>query len=120
MRDVLAEMTGYDASLIEDDMHLEEELGIDSIKRVEILSAVQINLGIEVKDLDSLARTKTVRDVVRTRVQVVFPARGNGHVVPPQSVLLRNMTDVGKVFQRSLLHHRRTYPPSRAIDRSVL
>ena len=36
--EVLADKTGYDADMIEEDMELETELGIDSIKRVEILS----------------------------------------------------------------------------------
>ena len=35
--EVLASKTGYDADMIEDDMELETELGIDSIA-VEILS----------------------------------------------------------------------------------
>ena len=45
--EVLADKTGYDADMIEEDMELETELGIDSIKRVEILSDVQNKLGIE-------------------------------------------------------------------------
>merc|ERR1712216_754202 len=43
--EVLASKTGYDTEMIEDDMELETELGIDSIKRVEILSEVQSRLN---------------------------------------------------------------------------
>ena len=38
---VLAAKTGYEPDMIEMDMALETELGVDSIKRVEILSDVQ-------------------------------------------------------------------------------
>merc|ERR1719487_2744914 len=62
--EVLADKTGYDVDMIEEDMELETELGIDSIKRVEILSDVQNKLGIEAKDVDALSRTRTVGEVI--------------------------------------------------------
>ena len=34
--EVLAQKTGYEADMIESDMELESELGIDSIKRVQV------------------------------------------------------------------------------------
>merc|ERR1719159_999079 len=62
--DVMADKTGYDTDMISEEMDLETDLGIDSIKRVEILGAVQDTLGVKVTDLDALGRTKTVGDVV--------------------------------------------------------
>ena len=41
MLSVVAEKTGYPAEMLTLDMDLEGDLGVDSIKRVEILSAVQ-------------------------------------------------------------------------------
>ena len=41
VRALIAEKTGYPAEMLEDDMDLEGELGIDSIKQVEILSALR-------------------------------------------------------------------------------
>jgi len=38
---VVAEKTGYPTSALDDSMHLESDLGIDSIKRVEILGALK-------------------------------------------------------------------------------
>jgi acyl carrier protein len=38
---IVAELTGYPADMLSPDMDLEADLGIDSIKRVEILAAVQ-------------------------------------------------------------------------------
>merc|ERR1719387_679186 len=61
---VLAEKTGYEEDMIEMDMALETELGVDSIKRVEILSDVQKELGVEAKDVAALSRTQTVGEVV--------------------------------------------------------
>merc|ERR1711963_1384937 len=66
---VLSDKTGYEPDLIEDDMSLEEELGIDSIKRVEILSAVQAQLGVEAKDVEALSQTKTVGEVVAAMIK---------------------------------------------------
>ena len=45
-------------------MELETELGIDSIKRVEILSEVQNRLNVEAKDVAALSRTRTVGEVI--------------------------------------------------------
>ncbi len=42
--EVVAEKTGYPAEMLELDMMLDDDLGIDSIKRVEILSAIQDRL----------------------------------------------------------------------------
>ena len=41
---MIAEKTGYPAEMLELDMALDADLGIDSIKRVEILSALQERL----------------------------------------------------------------------------
>jgi len=49
--DVVSERTGYPAEMLTTDMELESDLGIDSIKRVEILSAMQDNVP-ELPDVD--------------------------------------------------------------------
>jgi acyl carrier protein len=41
VRALIAEKTGYPQDMLEDDMDLESELGVDSIKQVEILSALR-------------------------------------------------------------------------------
>ena len=62
--EVIAAKTGYEVEMIDLEMDMEVELGIDSIKRVEILSEVQKQLGIEVQNVAALSRTKTVGDVI--------------------------------------------------------
>ena len=61
--------------MLEMDMDLETELGVDSIKRVEILSDVQAQLGIEAQDVAALGRTRTVGEVVEAmKIEIVnFP-----------------------------------------------
>ena len=43
--EAIADKTGYPTDMIDEDMELEADLGIDSIKRVEILSMVNNALG---------------------------------------------------------------------------
>ena len=74
---VMAEKTGYDVDDIEPGMDMEEELGIDSIKRVEILGSVQTQLGVTVDDTDALSQTRTVQDVIDFMAQL-GGAGGNG------------------------------------------
>ena len=71
--DTLAAATGYEPDLIELDMDLEQELGIDSIKRVEILSLVQAKMGGNL-DTAALSASRTVRDVIKAITPVASPA----------------------------------------------
>lgn len=65
MLKVVAEKTGYPEDMLDPSMALEADLGIDSIKRVEILSAVQSEVP-TLPDLDpgEMASLKTVGDIV--------------------------------------------------------
>ncbi|MCA8959937.1 MAG: acyltransferase domain-containing protein, partial [Planctomycetes bacterium] len=63
--EIVAEKTGYPTEMLELDMELEADLGIDSIKRVEILSAVQERLAhARTVGADELGTLRTLRDVV--------------------------------------------------------
>jgi len=63
--ETIADKTGYPVDMLDLDMTLDGDLGIDSIKRVEILSALQESLpeapAIEAKDLSKL---QTLRQIV--------------------------------------------------------
>jgi len=61
---IISDKTGYESDMVSAEMDLESDLGIDSIKRVEILGAAQEALRIKVRDLDALGRTKTVGEVI--------------------------------------------------------
>ncbi len=63
--DVVAEKTGYPVEMLELDMQLDADLGIDSIKRVEILSALQERLP-EAPTVtpEHLGTLRSLRDIV--------------------------------------------------------
>ncbi|KAL3920228.1 MAG: hypothetical protein SGPRY_005332 [Prymnesium sp.] len=79
--DVLAAKTGYEPEMIEMDMNLETELGVDSIKRVEILSEVQKELNVEAQNVAALSRTQTVGEVVDAMIKEL----GTATLPAPQS-----------------------------------
>ncbi|MGW1401020.1 SDR family NAD(P)-dependent oxidoreductase [Streptomyces sp. NPDC002405] len=62
---VVARLTGYPAEMLNVDMELEADLGVDSIKRVEILSAVRRSVGdVATGDVGELGRLRTLREIV--------------------------------------------------------
>ena len=65
MMDVVADKTGYPAEMLELEMDMEADLGIDSIKRVEILGAVQ-ELIPDLPELnpEDLAELRTLGEIV--------------------------------------------------------
>jgi acyl transferase domain-containing protein/NADP-dependent 3-hydroxy acid dehydrogenase YdfG len=65
MLDVVAQKTGYPSEMIRLDMELEADLGIDSIKRVEILAAVRERAP-SLPDMDpaALGALRTVAEIV--------------------------------------------------------
>jgi acyl transferase domain-containing protein/NAD(P)-dependent dehydrogenase (short-subunit alcohol dehydrogenase family)/acyl carrier protein len=75
---VVAEKTGYPAEMLDLDMGLDADLGIDSIKRVEILSALQERLPAapQVKP-EHLGTLHTLRHIV------AFLAGGDTQPTPP-------------------------------------
>ena len=62
---LIAEKTGYPEEMLEPSMALEADLGIDSIKRVEIFSALQEKLpGIPEMDQTQIASLRTIGDII--------------------------------------------------------
>jgi polyketide-type polyunsaturated fatty acid synthase PfaA len=65
MLDVVSEKTGYPIEMLELDMDMESDLGIDSIKRVEILGAVQdIYPQLPEIEAEAMAELRTMRQIV--------------------------------------------------------
>ncbi len=62
---IVAEKTGYPAEMLELDMDLEADLGIDSIKRVEILGSLEEKFpSLPAVDTEVLAQTRTLQEIV--------------------------------------------------------
>ncbi len=87
--EVVAELTGYPVDAIRPEMDLEADLGIDSIKRLEILSATQRRLpALATVDAQALGSLRTLDDIVRHMgASNIPPARAaaptNGTCVAP-------------------------------------
>jgi len=81
----VADATGFESDEIDLNQSLSEELGIDSIRRTEILASVCDAGGFDSSSLDmeSLARAETVADVI----DAVEKELGGGVVVAPKIVL---------------------------------
>jgi acyl transferase domain-containing protein len=73
--EVVAELTGYPQDMLELDMDLEADLGIDSIKRVEILAAVQTRLP-DLKAVDSsyMGSLRTLQQIIDYMSRTSEPA----------------------------------------------
>ena len=67
LREAFAERTGYPLELIEADLDLEADLGIDSVKRVEVVGHVGEVLGVDVKKLD-FSQALSVSDIAEVLV----------------------------------------------------
>ncbi|MCK5837361.1 MAG: KR domain-containing protein, partial [Desulfobacula sp.] len=61
----ISELTGFPVEMLEPAMNLESDLGIDSIKRVEILSKLEQELDhIDTISSDDIATLKTIEEIV--------------------------------------------------------
>ncbi|MEN0061781.1 MAG: SDR family NAD(P)-dependent oxidoreductase [Myxococcota bacterium] len=79
---VVADKTGYPADMLEMEMTLEADLGIDSIKRVEILSAVrEAAPGLPEVDTAAMAQLQTLGEV-RDHLREHLPASPAGTAAP--------------------------------------
>uniref|UniRef100_A0AAU3H2L8 SDR family oxidoreductase n=1 Tax=Streptomyces sp. NBC_01401 TaxID=2903854 RepID=A0AAU3H2L8_9ACTN len=80
---VVAERTGYPVEMLNVDMELESDLGVDSIKRVEILSAVRERVGDHANgDVGELLKLRTLRQIVEAfTVATTSPVASTGPAV---------------------------------------
>jgi len=80
--EVVAEKTGYPAEVLELDMHMESDLGIDSIKRVEILSALVERIpefaAVETSQIGGLRTLREVLDLINHSAPATAVARASG------------------------------------------
>ena len=66
IREVISEKTGYPVEMLELDLQLDTDLGIDSIKRVEILSGIQERMPhIPHIRTDQFGALVTIRDIIQ-------------------------------------------------------
>ncbi|WP_372882054.1 SDR family NAD(P)-dependent oxidoreductase [Psychromonas sp.] len=97
MLDVVADKTGYPAEMLELGMDMEADLGIDSIKRVEILGAVQDQLA-DLPELnpEDLAELRTLAEIV-TYMQGKAPAVAADVVAPAEAAAPTATLDLSRI-----------------------
>jgi acyl transferase domain-containing protein len=87
---VVAERTGYPVEMLNVDMELDTDLGIDSIKKVEILSVVRERFGdVAGGDLAALATLRTLRAIAERVAQPGAALAGppSAPATPPAEVI---------------------------------
>ncbi|MEH6451766.1 MAG: SDR family NAD(P)-dependent oxidoreductase [Psychromonas sp.] len=102
MMEVVADKTGYPAEMLELSMDMEADLGIDSIKRVEILGAVQD----EITDLpelnpEDLAELRTLGEIVsymQSKAQTIVPAAAVSETAPVVATATIDLSKIQSVM----------------------
>ncbi len=102
---VVAEKTGYPVEMLELDMGMDSDLGIDSIKRVEILSALQERIpGSPVIGPEHLGTLRTLGEIARHLEGSAAPATAPAQPAPAASTPTDNQpSDDGANVNRSTI-----------------
>jgi acyl transferase domain-containing protein/NAD(P)H-dependent flavin oxidoreductase YrpB (nitropropane dioxygenase family)/NAD(P)-dependent dehydrogenase (short-subunit alcohol dehydrogenase family)/acyl carrier protein len=120
---IVSERTGYPPEMLDLDLDLEADLGIDSIKRVEILgnfqqSAAAVSLTDSEGLMDKLAGAKTLRSIIdRIIDQLSLDSRADRSEAPAVSKstsepIANNLHDADKIASRllAIVSERTGYP----------
>lgn len=98
---VIADKTGYPVDMITPGMHLEADLGIDSIKRVEIFAVLQERLptlaGHAPEALNNLQTVGAIADLVTSSTPAVAGARATPQVVATAAPAATGTSNPGAV-----------------------
>jgi acyl transferase domain-containing protein/NAD(P)H-dependent flavin oxidoreductase YrpB (nitropropane dioxygenase family)/NAD(P)-dependent dehydrogenase (short-subunit alcohol dehydrogenase family) len=90
---IVSERTGYPSEMLDLDLDLEADLGIDSIKRIEILGNYQKSFDFTAEEdiaviMEELAKIKTIRGVIEwvdTRLRGVVAGQSGDVAIRPKS-----------------------------------
>ncbi len=106
---VVAEKTGYPEEMLDLDLDLESGLGIDSIKRVEILSALQREIPeLKQQDTAQLAAMNTLGEIL------VFAQGGTGGAVESPDSVPSNLSETVTTGEASIARYSVEYVEKKA------
>ena len=126
VKQVIAEQTGYAADMLEDGLDLEADLGIDTVKQVEIFAKIAAHFGFSVpddlklRDLNTIAR---LADYINSRAEAVQvqpkaenPSHESGDMVqkadsPVSSAGTDEFPDPASPIKRLIVRTRETEMP---------
>jgi len=86
---IVAEMTGYPADLLDPDLDLEADLGVDTVKQAEVFAAVRTRWDLERDDTLQLREFPTLNHVaawVRDKLGVQQPTAATASAAVPETV----------------------------------
>lgn len=109
---VIADETGYPVDILTPDMDLEADLGIDSIKRVQILASLaRKQPGLPEIDPSAMAAIRTIGSVIAYWKSAATPKfRANGHAPVPLTVSGEEVNGFNATARDPLPNHA---PPNR-------
>ncbi len=91
--EVVGEKTGYPPEMLELNMDMEADLGIDSIKRVEILGVMEDQVeNLPPFETDTLAELRTLGQVVEYISEVKMGGKGEKKKVPQRPIQVQPVT----------------------------
>ena len=103
---VISDKTGYPTDMIEADMEMEADLGIDSIKRVEILSDVNKELGeiFTIEDVENLSEIMVISELEEYLESIVKKASVvNTQVLPNETAgTVKTTKKAGSVSEKEV------------------
>jgi len=103
MLEVVADKTGYPVDMLNLDMNLEADLGIDSIKRVEILSALQERMpdmpAVKPEDLGALQTLQQIVDHMLANTSVSAPTETDSSQISSEA----ERTEIIPTIERQVL-----------------
>ena len=115
---IVAEKTGYPTDMLDPDMDLEGELGIDSIKQVEILSSLRDDMPdlpeIEPEQLSELRTIRLVAGFIGGAAPAATPAPAKPESAPAATVMTTSSSEGGGPSVdaiRMLISDKTGYPP---------
>ena len=116
LMEIVSEKTGYPQQMLEPEMDMESDLGIDSIKRVEILGTAQENIP-QLPEIpaDQLAELRTLGQIIehlnKTIGESTHTKQSNtASVTPAQSIPGKAVQDPEQIFL-SIISEKTGYPP---------
>lgn len=109
---VVADKTGYPRNILQGDMEMESGLGIDSIKRVEILSEMQQRLPqLDQMDPSELASAQTINDVINF-IHSSYTTPSKKNLKLPQSASEANQDCGANTVYHRQAPYKKSTPPS--------
>ncbi|NNF99278.1 MAG: SDR family NAD(P)-dependent oxidoreductase [Desulfobacteraceae bacterium] len=105
---IVSELTGYPADMLDTGMDIEADLGIDSIKRVEILSTLEERMpGLPQVTPDMMGTLKTLGQIVEFLSAGEPASQQDTTAVPAAAIAAGARDDVAEIASESIIHPER-------------